>query len=341
MVTPSCPPGNAARQAAVAGHCARDTRIETVASAGGAAGLAPASGYLHPDYAASFREWGTPRLLRRAGAWALIRDLPGSERADAIGCYPLLACQHWPGLAADLEELGDRIVAFSAVLDPLAMVSEQDLRAAFPHVLRPFKEHFVIELSRKEPVGSGDHRRKARRALARVELDLIEEVGPLLDEWMGLYALLIRRHAISGLKAFSYASFAAQLRIPGMHAIRAAIRGKTVGITLWAEHGGNVYYHLGAQNQAGYACAASYAMVDAAVAWFRERGCRMLDLGAGAGLDRGSEGLTRFKRGWATGTLPARFGGRIQDRATYARLTAASGQTTTPYFPAYRKGEFG
>jgi hypothetical protein len=312
-------------------------RMDAVTSAGGATRLPSTSGYLHPDYAASFREWGKPWPLRRAGGWALMREVPGSDETDVMGCYPLLACTCWPGLAADLEDLANRIVAFSAVVEPLAMVPEADLQAAFPHVLRRFKDHFVVKLTRKEPVGSAEHRRKARRARACADLDLREDPVPLLDDWTKLYALLIQRHAIRGMRAFSHASLKAQLRIPGMRAVRAEIGGETVGMTLWAEHGGNVYYHLGAQNEAGYACAASYAMFDAAIAWFRERGCRMLDLGAGAGLDRGSDGLTRFKRGWATATLPAWFGGNILNSAAYLRLTA--GRPATSYFPAYRDGE--
>lgn len=207
------------------------------------------SGYLHPGYAASFSEWGTPWALPRAGGWAPIRQVPGSVEADAMGCYPLLTCTDWSGLAADLEDGVGRAVAFSAVVDPLAVVAEEHLRAAFPHVLRRFKDHFVVELACRVPVGSAEHRRKARRARARVDLDLREDARPLLNEWTSLYALLIQRHGIRGMRAFSHASFAAQLGVPGMRAVRAEASGKTVGITLWAEHGDNVYYHLGAQKR--------------------------------------------------------------------------------------------
>ena len=193
----------------------RAARVNAAAPAGPAEKLDCASGYLHPSYAASFGEWGTPWALRRAGGWALIRAVPGSAESDAMGCYPLLACTDWSGLAADLEEGADRMVAFSAVVGTLAKVAEDNLRGAFPHVLRPFKEHFVIELSCRAPVGSAEHRRKARRARARVNLDVREDARPLMKEWMNLYTFLIRRHDIRGMRAFSMCPSCPSCRSPG------------------------------------------------------------------------------------------------------------------------------
>jgi hypothetical protein len=299
-----------------------------------------ASGYLHERYAAALAEWGRPCLLQRAGGWVLVREIPNTGLRDAMGCYPLLACNDWRRLAEELNEQRGSWVAFSAVIDPLAHVSEADLRAAFPDVLRHFKDHFVVDLCRPEPVGTAEHRRKARRAASRVEVEVVTVPETVLPAWNELYADLTRRHAIRGLRAFSPSSFAAQLRAPGITAIRALVGEATAGVTLWAEHGGNVYYHLGAQSEQGYAIASSYAMFDVAIRHFRERGCRLLSLGAGAGLHHDAEdGLSRFKRGWATGTLPALFGGRILRVDEYAILGGK--RTATDYFPSYRAGEFG
>lgn len=323
--------------------CALDPAAPAATGGGGKRGLSwqvelVAGGYLSRHYADSFGEWGEPWPLRRSGGWALLRAIPGSDLVDAMGCYPLLACRHWPGLGADLEELGGRAVAFAAVIDPLAPAAESDLRAAFPDLLRPFKEHFVVELRRPGHAPAARHRRNARRAHARVAIELVAQPAALGDEWARLYAYLIRRHAITGLRAFSRASFEKQLRAPGMRAIRAVAGGSTVGITLWAEHGGNAYYHLGAQDEAGYARGASFAMFEAAIEWFRGCGCELLDLGGGVGVAGGSDGLAQFKRGWASTTMPARFGGRVLDAAAYARLAAT--RPPTAYFPAYRQGEF-
>ncbi|MGH7552650.1 MAG: GNAT family N-acetyltransferase [Longimicrobiales bacterium] len=297
-------------------------------------------GYLHAGYAAALAEWGTPWPLQHAGGWALVRAIPDTTMYDAMGCYPLLACTQWRGLADDLNEAARSLVAFAAVIDPLANVPEAGLRAAFPDVLRHFKDHFIVDLHRHEPVGSAEHRRKARRAASRVDVEVGASAEALLPAWNELYAELTRRHAIQGIREFSPSSFAAQLRVPGLTAIRALVGGATAGMTLWAEHGGNVYYHLGAQNQQGYAVASSYVMFDVAIRHFRERGCRLLSLGAGAGVTHDvSDGLSRFKRGWATGTMPALFGGRILRADDYAAL--GSTRAATAYFPIYRAGEFG
>ena len=68
---------------------------------------------------------------------------------------------------------------------------------------------------------------------------------------------------------------------------------------------------------------------------------RWLGLGAGAGVTTSVEdGLTRFKKGWATGTRPASFCGRIFDSERYRELCRKGGADDGRYFPAYRSGEF-
>ncbi len=44
------------------------------------------AGYLHPGYAESLAEFGTPRLLPRSEGWALEREAPGFPFRDAMGC---------------------------------------------------------------------------------------------------------------------------------------------------------------------------------------------------------------------------------------------------------------
>src|SRR5262249_40272003 len=101
------------------------------------------------------------------------------------------------------------------------------------------------------------------------------------------------------------------------------------------------YYHLGAYSDAGYHLRASYALMRAAIDRFADEGLQWLSLGAGAGA-RGdtTDGLTRFKQGWANGTRPVYLCGRIFDRERYHALVRARGITRSDYFPAYRSGEF-
>ena len=94
------------------------------------------------------------------------------------------------------------------------------------------------------------------------------------------------------------------------------------------------------QDPAGYEAGASYALYAAAVEHFAPR-VAWLDLGAGAGVSAATEGLTQFKRGFATGTRPAFFCGRIGDRDAYEALATQAGSDSGElYFPAYRRADF-
>jgi hypothetical protein len=164
----------------------------------------------------------------------------------------------------------------------------------------------------------------------------------LHDVWCNLYAHLSERHGIRGIATFSRESFAAQMRVPGLVAFQALTGGETAGMTLWYVQEEVAYYHLGAYSAAGYRTGASFALFRAALECFREVGLRWADLGAGAGLSpEADDGLSRFKRGWATGTRTAYLCGAILDPEAWAALTVQAVPGITTYFPAYRVGEFG
>jgi CelD/BcsL family acetyltransferase involved in cellulose biosynthesis len=97
-------------------------------------------------------------------------------------------------------------------------------------------------------------------------------------------------------------------------------------MALWLEDAPNAYYHLAAYSPAGYEVSTSYALFVLAFERLRELGVRYVDLG---GAER--DGLTRFKRGWATEERVAHLCGRVLDRAAYDRLAHSS-----DWFPAYR-----
>ncbi len=294
------------------------------------------TGYLHPEYAASLGFAGAPRALPRSGGWLVEREVPGTAWRDAAGPYPLLCCADWSGLADDLDEAGAGLVSVVAVADPLGgHGGEAGLRAAFPDLVRPFKEHFVADLRESpERFVSAHHRRGARRGLAAVRVEPVAEPAAALDEWVALYGVLAARHGITGVAAFPREAFRRQLGVPGISVLRAAHDGATVGMTLWYRQEDRVYYHLGAYAEAGYALRAAFALFRTALDAFADAGARWLVLGAGVrpGAD---DGLARFKRGWATGTRTAYLCGRICDPARYRALAAPRG-AADGFFPAYR-----
>jgi hypothetical protein len=304
---------------------------------------AAASGYMHPSYARSLSEFGAPRLLPRSGGWVLERAVEGFDCRDAMGCYPVFCCRDWSQLRRDLDALEGELVSVAMVTDPFGGYVAESLRETFGDVVAPFKQHFVVDLSRRpETFVHAHHRRNARKALGALRVEECERPADFLDEWDALYRVLVERHAVSGVAAFSRGSFAAQLRVPGVAAFRAVGReGATEGMLLWYVQGGVAYYHLGAYSERGYELRASFALFQHAIERFALRGLRWLNLGAGAGAASGAEsGLSRFKQGWATGTRTAYFCGRVLDQKKYQEIVRARNVPATKYFPAYRLGEF-
>jgi len=301
-----------------------------------------ATGYLHPSYAEALAELGTPLELPRSAGWILKRQIPGSPHFDAMGCYPLFACRDWSQLGADLDDLGNDLVSLSAVSDPFGGYDVARLQQCFGDVVRPYKQHFVVDLSR--PMGtivSNHHWRYSQKALGNVDVRECKEPIRFLSEWIELYATLIRRHHIKGIPAFSRCSFAKQLQVPGIAAFQALRDEAIVGMTLWYVQGDVGYYHLGAYSERGYELQASYALFWYALSYFANK-LKWLNLGGGAGIRaRAADGLSRFKQGWSTGVRNVYFCGRVFNRAKYAEMVEVTGTSATDYFPAYRRGEFG
>ncbi|MGZ5434778.1 MAG: GNAT family N-acetyltransferase [Pyrinomonadaceae bacterium] len=301
------------------------------------------TGYAHSDYAASLAEWGRPRCLPLSRGWILERTIPGRSDRDATGCYPLFSCLEWSQLAIDLDALRGQLVSITLVTDPFGDYEVEYLKDCFEDAVVPFKQHFVTDLSRSpESFVGAHHLRNVRKALRLLTVEECKNPSEFLGDWVALYNALIEKHGIKGLAAFSPKSFARQLEVPGIVVFRASHRGTTTGMLLWYVQGSVAYYHLGAYSEQGYQLHASFALFSRALEEFAQRGIRWLDLGAGPGLkSSASDGLSRFKRGWSTGTRPAYLCGRIFNHSRYAQIVQATGVAPTDYFPAYRKGEFG
>lgn len=297
-----------------------------------------ADGYRHPLYARSLAAFGTPLSLPSSGGWLLRRRIPGTALDDAMGCYPLFCCVDWRGLADDLAELDPALVSVTLVADPFGDHDEALLRRSFDRV-EPFKQHHVADLALDDAaIVSRHHRYEVRRARRLVDVRECLDPSRLLDTWTELYAVLARRHRLTGLRAFGRDAFARQLAVPGLRAFVAEHRGTIVGAHLWYVQGPVAYSHLQATNEQGYALGAAYALYAAAIAQLRGT-VRWLDLGAGAGAPAAAmDGLQRFKAGWATGSRTAYLCGRIGNAARYAALSRRAA-ADEPYFPAYRAGE--
>jgi hypothetical protein len=296
------------------------------------------AGYLHPAYAAALAEFGEALRLPGSKSWLLKRRIPSTGFHDAMGCYPLFCCAEWEDLADDLSALQDQLVSVVVVADPLNSGGPRQLEAAFDSV-SAFKDHFVIETGRPLPAFvTRSHREQAQRALNRMNVEVCAYPLDYLDDWERLFGVLCERHRIQGLRRFSRSSFAQQLAVPGLVMVRASLNGRTVGLDLWYVQGDCAHGHLAAFDAVGYDLHASYATKWRAIELLSDR-VRWINLGAGnAGDPQG--GLSRFKRGWSTGTRTAWLCGRVLQPARYKELLAARGSSESTYFPAYRAGEF-
>jgi hypothetical protein len=298
------------------------------------------TGYLHPGYARSFQEFGTPRELPRSRGWILERSIPALPDLDAMGCYPIFACQDWSQLHLDIDDLQEQLVSLTVVTDPFGDYDEPYLRRCFPDLVLPFKEHSVIDLQKPpEQVVSRRHRKEARRALRKVAVQVHPNPPGFLDVWMDLHKNLVARHNIAGIAAFSKAAFAAQLSIPGMVVLWASHGDEPVAATLYLLHDGVAHGHVLACTDLGYKHGALYALIWSAMEHFSASVGWINLMGVPGAQDAGSEGMRQFKRGWTNETRTAWLCGRILDRDRYFETVKTTGTSQSRYFPAYRNGE--
>src|ERR1017187_147827 len=179
------------------------------------------TGYLHPDYAQSLAEFGQPIALPKSEGWLLQRPIPNSDDSDAMGCYPLFACVAWDRLTEDIEKIREQVVTVALVADPFGNYDEELLRQTFDKVVG-FKSHFIVDLGRyPEEIASMHHRYYARKALAKVAVEVVSNPAGILPGWCDLYNNLIRRHNLSGIKAFSPKAFQRQFGLDGLVVLQA------------------------------------------------------------------------------------------------------------------------
>lgn len=302
----------------------------------------PVTGYLHETYARSLSEFGKPLSLPESEGWILARQIAGSTQLDGMGCYPIFSCCNWLGLARDIENLKDDLVSLALVADPFGDFDVASLRECFPATFIPFKQHFATDLSRdRNSFVHPHHLRNAKKARRALQVETINQPPDFLNDWVDLYAGLVKRHQITGISVFSRESFSLQFQVPGLVVFRASQDNVTEGMLLWYVQGDVAYYHLGAYSERGYDLKASFALFDHALEHFSGLGLRWLNLGGAPGSSTGApSGLARFKEGWSSDVRIAYFCGRIIDPVKYEELKNARITGETQYFPAYRAGEF-
>jgi len=300
------------------------------------------SGYQHAKYAQSFQEIGRHILLPQCQGWLLERAIDNTSYCDAMGCYPLFACQMWENLHADILALESNLVSVTIVTDPFGTYDKNYLSLCFPDLNMSYKQHFVVNLSKNpEDFVSSHHRRYAKKASRECTIELCEEPQSVADDWINLYSQLIDHRHIQGIPRFSRFMLSEHLLVPGIVVFRAKIGTESVGMTLWYVCENIAYYHLGASSDLGYRVKASFGLFWQAIHYFRRRNIEWLNLGAGPGaVGNSTDGLSEFKKGWSTDARKTYLCGRIIDQSRYLEVTRGIDTNNIDYFPPYRRGEF-
>ena len=297
------------------------------------------SGYQHPLYAESLAEFGVPTKLPSSQGSILIRDIAGTGARDAMGCYPLFSCQNWAGLYQDVESLGSDLVSLTLVTDPLGDYQLNDLKACFPDLLRPFKEHFIIDLQEpRERTVSKSHRYNARKALRELTVEVVDDPESFIDEWAVLHGHLINKHGISGIRAFSHRAFLAQFKTPGIVILRAMCGQRTVAAAMFFVQDGVAQAHVLGCDPEGYAKRALYAITWHIYDYFDDsvRWCNLMGVPDGEGPQ--IENIRMFKKGWTRVTRTSYLCGRVLNQDKYDKLAASYTSGNMSYFPIYRAG---
>jgi len=297
------------------------------------------SGYQHPQYAKSLAEFGEPTKLPSSQGWILVRDITGAEAKDAMGCYPLFSCPNWAGLSQDIESLDSDLVSLTLVTDPMGDYQLDELKTSFPDLVRPFKEHFIMDLHEpRQNTVIKNHRNYARKAHRELSVEVVDDPESFIDEWTMLHGHLVNRHDISGIRAFSRHSFLSQFRTPGVVILRAMYGQHAVAAMIFFVQDGVAHAHVLGCTPEGYARRALFAIIWHTFDCFEDnvRWCNLMGVPDGEGPQ--IENIRRFKRGWTRTTRTAYLCGKVLNRDKYDELAALHSARNTQYFPVYRAG---
>ncbi len=287
--------------------------------------------YATQAYVQSLTQIGIAMPVPQWGSWVISRPIEGGQ-SDICGPYPLAVISPDADLQDGLEALRrNGAVSVTLALDDYHRPSLEQLSAHFDSV-RPFKTHFIIDRQAGEVKLSTNHHYKINRALKEVVVQEIA-LSTYLSQWEDIYRNLVMRHGLKGIHDFPPAHFEALAVMPSVVCVGGFHGGVLVAAHIWVVHDGCVHSHLTASSELGYELRASYAVNDFSIRLFSR--ARVINLGGGAGsTDDPSDGLARFKRGFANAKAHGYICGKILDPKAYDRLT--QGVEGGTYFPLYR-----
>ncbi len=189
-------------------------------------------------------------------------------------------------------------------------------------------------------------RQNVRRARSRGCQLQVDTDGTRLDEFLHVYTETMKRRNAASYYFFSRAFFETLIRnLRGQFAFFHVVHdGRVVSSELVLLSKNHAYFFLGGTLADAFELRPNELLQVETFRWCRSAGKTALVLGGGY---KGSEGLLKYKRGFAPGgEVPFRIGTKVHDPATAARLVEerrrweqAHGRAWEPepgFFPAYR-----
>ncbi|MDD5334868.1 MAG: GNAT family N-acetyltransferase [Rhodoferax sp.] len=164
--------------------------------------------------------------------------------------------------------------------------------------------------------------RKAERAGLQVSFETQEHA---IEIFPAFYRRCMGEIDADNFYLFSDAYFEHMLRLPGARVLSVSDGEKRLSMGLFLFGPKQAEYHLSGTLRAGRQSGATNLLVHAAAQTAQSSGCLSLYLGGGTSM-RPDDPLLRFKESFAAAHLMFRFGHRIHDPATYARLREGAPQ---------------
>lgn len=288
----------------------------------------------------------------------ILKPVPTSDadlvdRVDAASPYgypgPLVICPLAEGPARDAA-VGRALATLVAVLAKRGVISLfVRLNPLLPPPLAAFAaagslihhgDTVMVDLTLSAEAQWAQVRSNHRRGINQSERDGVEVAFD--DHWDHLDTFIAAYHQTMNRVGAQASYFFPRSYYPTLrraldgrvHLVLARIRGRVAAAALFFEVGGIVQYHLGGTFDEFLPLHPQKLMFHRVIAWARQRGRRVLNLGGGVG--GGEDSLFHFKAGFSSARAPFHTWRVVIDRTAYDRL-AGIDHDTGRFFPSYRK----
>lgn len=254
---------------------------------------------------------------------------------DVISIYPfhsfnnikdLFSKYKHPNKVLIIDENNFR-VSTTFVTDPMIPIENDPIFDYF----KEYKTHYIIDYSK--PIKYSNNHKRNIKNNKNLEMELLPKNSETADKFHGFYQVLKKKHGITGITDFNLETIYNHISHKNSYTFGVWENNKLIGSIITTTIDDRSYYHLGAYSERGYEIGASFSLMDHIISFYNKLGYKYFILGAGAGVDKASEGLVRFKKGFSNDTRKNYIIGYINNREKYDELSKGK---EGDFFPLYR-----